>query len=71
MLNGRPHVLKGSAHLQLERNLIDLRIIGIEVEISWDAADIVKGVIAETVELVHLAFVNRIVPIYDKQFLGY
>ena len=66
MLHGCPYVLQGGAHLHLEADGVELRLLLVGVERLGDAADVVERVVAEAAHLVHLALVDRLVPVHVK-----
>ena len=58
MVDRRPGMLEGSTELQLETQ-----------GIARQFADIMQRVIAEAVQLMQFAFVNRVIPVYLKELL--
>ena len=58
MIDGRPCVLKGRAQLQFKT-----------IVVSGQTADIMQRVIAETVQLMQLAFIHGVHPVYLKELL--
>ena len=59
-------MLQGRPHLYLEARLVDFGTVGVAVQALWDAADVVQGVVAEAVQVVNLALVGRVGPVYVK-----
>ena len=57
VLDDGPNVLQGGAHLQLETYLVELGHRLVVVYRARQPADVVQRVVAEAVELVHLALV--------------
>ena len=62
-------MLQCRSHLQLERQVIESWMFGVEVQLAGHAANVVQRVIAEAIELVHLPLVNGIGPVNVEQRL--
>lgn len=64
-------MLEGCAHLQLEGYLVEFWVLGVEMQGARYATDVVQGVVAEAVKLVHLALIDGVFPIDVEVFLSH
>ena len=65
-----PHVLQGASHLELEAELVQLGAFRILVNLFGQPANVMQGIVAEAVKLVHLALVDTVHPVHFKELLG-
>ena len=70
MLDGGPHVLQGSAHLQFETDGVEFGHCGVIDYTLGQTTNIVERVVAETVKLMELSFIHRLFPIDIEGALG-
>src|SRR5574344_1076825 len=69
MFYHRPHMLKSRTQLYLERILVHLRMFIIKIQLLGQSCYIVQRLVAESVQLTNLAFVNAVSPVDVKEML--
>ena len=64
-------MLQGCSHLEFEGYLVEFRMLGVEIQRARNATDVVEGVVAEAVKLVHLTLIDGVRPVDVEVFLSH